>query len=103
MSKSEHPAPLMIPRAVSRKHAERFAEAWYDLTCGDGSMDDAFSETELIDWPYGTLDDHAAIDRYTDIVDDIMRRMCDELKPMVVESFLRAAREVFKRERALDK
>jgi len=99
MPQHESLPALHIAPAVTRKHADIFAEEWHRRSFDSLALVDTFAATKLIEWPTGTSDDDSAQDRFNRIEDEIFDLLYEELKPAVAEAFLGIARKVLARER----
>lgn len=95
MSKSDHRPHLA--RAVTRKHAERFAEEWRKLAQDDADTFEALFRTGIL----GARDDgdEDARARFDAIAEEIVVRFTATVQPAIADAFLKVAREVLRRER----
>jgi hypothetical protein len=88
---------IRIADAVTRQHAETFAEVFLDSALSSEAPSEAFGRTALMVWP--GEDDEAALDRYDAIADEIRERTFAVAKRAISEAFFVAASEVLARER----
>ena len=86
---------LRMVRVVTRKHGEKFATGWRDLSMVSYAMVEAFAETGVVTWP----ENRSAQGRFHDIEEEITERVFDELLDAVADSFVRIAGEVLMRTR----
>lgn len=91
----DRPPELNIVDVVTREHGEKFADEWIERSFGSGAIMEAFLETGVVEWP----DDPDGQGRFHDIENEIMRRITDQLRSAVAETFVRIADKVFARER----
>jgi hypothetical protein len=88
-------ANLRMVDAVTRAHGETFADEWFRLSADGGTMTDACFKTRIVEWP-----DYKELQSiHHDIEEEIVRRVADQLRSTVVETFVRLANEVLARER----
>jgi hypothetical protein len=92
--KEDTPHPIDFVPAVTREHAENFAEGWFK-----DAWVDAIDEADLMTWP-SDEDGGAAQMRYHAIQEEICKRVFADVKEPIIEAFLRAATEVLDRERS---
>ena len=99
-SESEQPLPVLwIAATVRPHHANTFAEEWLRVSLEGPAMTDAFAATCLIGWPSSpSLDETPAQARYNAIEDDILKRVAEAVRPVIMEAFARIAAEVLERE-----
>ena len=90
-----HPPRIETVPIVTREHGEAFAKGWYDC---DGMMTACY-DTGIMTFPYGTLEDHEAIDHFHDLEDEILHAVFEATKDANAEAFVKAANDVLDRER----
>ena len=81
---------------VTAEHGKVFAQEWFDASCGDLDMVNAFGETGILTWP---ADDVAAQGIYHDLEDDILEGIFAVLKEQIADAFVAVANRVLARER----
>ena len=89
------PPKLRIVEVVTRKHGERFATWWRDLSLASDTVVEAFTRSGVVRWP----DSRPAQARFHDIEDEVAERILDELHDAAVDAFVRIASEILARER----
>ena len=101
MAKGEHRPHVRIVRTVTRKHAEIFAEAWYQRSIRLQALCEAVDATGIMTSPkYEEESKRAALVRYFDLVDEILDRTLEAARGAVADAFLKVAQDVLARERA---
>lgn len=90
------PRKLNIVNVVTREHGETFADRWFEHSFDTGAITEACGDTEIVEWPY---DPHDGDDAYISIENEIVQRVCDQLRSAAVETFIRIANEVLIRAR----
>ncbi|HVE70833.1 MAG TPA: hypothetical protein VNI54_05645 [Thermoanaerobaculia bacterium] len=86
-------------RRVTRRHATIFAEAFIRHVNAAFATEQAIEETDVMQWPDGTLRDHANQDRYRELEQLIIAKMFAQLREPIAEAFRQAANEIFDGER----
>lgn len=81
---------------VTPEHGETFAKELGDVLVGQTDAIDAFAATGVIPWPD---DDEEAQMNQIDIVDEIMARTFEAVRPAIVSAFVKAANDVLAEER----
>ncbi len=89
-----NPPKIETVNAVTMEHGRRFAQGWFD-----GQIAEACSNTEIMTWPDGTLDEHSAQSHTHDLEDDICGRVFEAMKEQISETFVRVANAVIEAER----
>ena len=93
------PAPyLQIAPRVTRHYGELFADVFLALSKDTGALGEAFDATCRITWE-DSEDEAEAQARYLAISREITERVANAIRPVLVESFVLAARVVLARER----
>ena len=86
---------LTVGEAVTPEHGEIFAKEWHDHSIDTGAMTEAFGRTGVVMWP----DTLRAQMRFHDVEEEITERIFEELRPVIVQMFVRVAGEVLAQER----
>jgi hypothetical protein len=92
---SMNPPRIETVTIVTPEHGQAFAQGWYD---SDGMMTACY-DTGIMTWPDGTLEDHAALDHFHDLEDEILHEVFESTKQAIAEAFVKAANAVLDRER----
>src|SRR5689334_7193098 len=82
---------------VTEAHGKVFANEWLEVSCDCLDMDDAFSATGILTFPFDG--DQTMRAAYTDIADEIIRDTLAVVKEQVADAFVAVANNVFARER----
>jgi hypothetical protein len=80
---------------VTREHGEAFADEWFRLSARGGAMTEACSRSGIMEWPDEDREQQGLLH---DIEDAIVQRVADQLRSVVVETFVRLANEELSRE-----
>ncbi|MEA2238917.1 MAG: hypothetical protein QOC81_3641 [Thermoanaerobaculia bacterium] len=86
---------LDIVSVVTREHGEKFADEWFRLSANGGAMTDACSRSGIMEWPD---EDREQQGLFHEIEDQIVQRVADQLRSVIVETFVRLANEELSRE-----
>ena len=98
LAKEDTPAkPIEFVPAVTREHAENFAQGWF----GEAWVD-AIDDANLMTWPNDDDGGEAQM-RYHAIQKEICTRVIADVKESIIEAFTKAATEVLDRERKAQK
>jgi hypothetical protein len=81
---------------VTREHGEVFADEWLERSWDTGAITEACAETEIIDWYDPNGGDNVLC---VSLQNQIARRVADQLRTTVVETFVRLANAAIERER----
>jgi hypothetical protein len=93
MVKEDTPHHIDFVPAVTREHAEKFADGLFE-----DAWVDAIDDADLMTWP-GDEDGGAAQMRYHAIQKEICERVFADMKEAIIAAFLITATEVLDRER----
>jgi hypothetical protein len=88
-------AKLGFVELVTRDHGEMFADWWEDASHDSGSLTEASAKAHIMTWP----DDEVGQNHYHEIEHEIARRVYDELRDDIIDTYVSIANEVLTRER----
>jgi hypothetical protein len=89
---------VKIAEAVTREHAERFAQAWLQWTTDALAMCDVFGAAEVMEWP-DSEEFTPEQERYQSIRQEIVETTLRIARPAMADAFLAAAIVILARER----
>jgi len=88
-------AKLAFVEVVTRAHGEMFSDSWENASWDSGSLTDASGDAHIMTWP----NDEAGQNHYHEIEREIARRVYDELREDIIDTYVSIANEVLTRER----
>lgn len=86
---------LTFVDVVTHEDGESFADWWGGVSRASGAITEACAESGIMTWP----DEPNEQARYHAVEHEIARRVFDELRSTIVESFVRIANELLSGER----
>jgi hypothetical protein len=87
---------VAVADVVTREHGETFADQWFRLSMISGALTEACAKTEIMEWPD---DDEELQGIFHDLEGEIVRRVADQLRSTIAETFIRLANETLAPER----
>jgi hypothetical protein len=88
-------AKLDLVKIVTREHGEKFSDSWEKASWDSGSLTDASGDAHIMTWP----NDEVGQNHYHEIEREIARRVYDELREDIIDTYVWIANEVLTRER----
>jgi hypothetical protein len=86
---------LDFVKIVTREHGEVFADEWEEASRSSGSLTEASTKAHIMTWPDNETDQT----HFHEIEHEIARRVYDELRDSIIDTYVRIANEVLTRER----
>jgi hypothetical protein len=87
--------PLDAVAIVTSEHGEKFADEFIRQACDTEAAIDAFARCQIITFPSDVMSQN----RFDIIVDEILARTIETVKPVLIEAFVKAANDVLAQER----